>query len=74
MREHRAGVGVQADNGLCPGWLGDWRQQNYKHRVRARREWQLGFALGYETKTQFYATPVPIVDYACVVEGQRFQG
>jgi hypothetical protein len=60
--------------GFCPGWLGDWRQQDYKHRIKAKREWQLGFGIGYETKGNFYVTPVPISDYSCVVEGVRFAG
>jgi hypothetical protein len=60
--------------GLSPGWLGDWRQQEYKHRIKARREWHLGFAVGYRTDTKFRVVGVPIEGYSCLVEGRLFNG
>lgn len=55
------------------GWLGDWRQIDYRHRNVARREWPLGFTLVYicrETGHTLDARFVPICDESrVVVEG-----
>lgn len=58
------------------GWLGDIKQADYMHRIKAQRNWALGFGIGYhDTETGLvYLVPVPIVetggDYTCVVEGK----
>jgi predicted phosphodiesterase len=54
------------------GWLGDVEQIDYMHRVKARREWTLGFGYGYlAPRTGYvYLVPVPIVNNSCVVEGR----
>jgi len=60
------------------GWLGDAEAIDYLHRVRVRKDWALGFGIGYlDTKTSIvYATPVPIITkgstYSCVVNGDLY--
>jgi len=58
------------------GWLGDAEQVDYVHRVRALREWTMGFGYGYINRRTGYAyvIPVPIVDGTCVVEGRYYDG
>jgi predicted phosphodiesterase len=57
------------------GWLGDVEQIDYLHRVKAMREWTLGFGYGYlEVETgHVHLTPVPIVKHSCVVEGKLYR-
>lgn len=57
------------------GWLGDSRKADYMHRIKALRDWSLGFGIGYlEPKSgMVYITPVPIVNYTCVVNGKLFK-
>lgn len=57
------------------GWLGDASQADYMHRVKAARDWALGFGVGYlDEKTGIvHVNAVPIVGYQCVVEGQLFK-
>lgn len=55
------------------GWLGDTRKVDYMHRVKASRDWALGFGIGYMLDTGIvHVTPIPIVNYGCVVEGKYF--
>lgn len=53
------------------GWLGDFSKVDYMHRVKALREWALGFGIGYfNPKSDYvYLVPVPIVGYTCILEG-----
>jgi len=54
------------------GWLGDVEQVDYMHRVKAVRDWSLGFGTGHldpETGV-VYLTPVPIIKNTCLVEGK----
>lgn len=54
--------------GMSPGWLGDCSRQDYKHRIKAEREWQLGFAVGYEEREKLDVEPILIrEDYSCRV-------
>lgn len=57
------------------GWLGDTNEADYMHRMRARKDWALGFGLGYldENTKAVYLVPVPIVNYSCVVEGKLYK-
>lgn len=57
------------------GWLGDAKQADYMHRVKAARDWTLGFGVGYleEKSGTVYLVPVPIVNYTCVVEGRLYK-
>lgn len=54
------------------GWLGDVGQIDYMHRVKAKREWTLGFGYGYiDSRTGYvYLVPVPIIKGTAVVEGK----
>ena len=53
----------------CFGWLGDVKQVDYMHRVKAARDWALGFGEGYmDTESGIvYLKPVTIVNYTAVV-------
>ena len=60
--------------GASFGWLGDYKAIDYRHRMRARRDWVLGFGVGYmRPNGVVYVTPIPIIKYSCVVEGKFFQ-
>lgn len=54
------------------GWLGDVKEIDYMHKVKALRDWSLGFGIGYlEVKTGImHIQPIPIVNYSCLVEGE----
>lgn len=59
--------------GASFGWLGDYTKIDYRHRMRARRDWCLGFGVGYLRDNGIvHIQPVPIVKYSCVVEGKLF--
>lgn len=57
------------------GWLGDTEAADYMHRMKARKDWSLGFGIGYlDTVTGYvYMVPVPIVNYTCLVEGVLYK-
>lgn len=58
----------------CFGWLGDVSKIDYMHRVKANRDWALGFGFGYLRSNGYvYLQPVPIIDYSVVVEGKLFK-
>lgn len=56
------------------GWLGDVNQVDYMHRIKAKRDWALGFGVGYTNLDTgaVYLQPVPIVNYTCVVAGKLY--
>jgi hypothetical protein len=56
------------------GWLGDARAADYMHRIKAMKDWQLSFGVGWLTpKTGVvHVQPVPIVNYKCVVGGKEY--
>lgn len=57
----------------CFGWLGDVTKVDYMYRVKANRDWSLGFGVGYLRDNGFvYLQPIPIVEYSAVVEGRLF--
>jgi predicted phosphodiesterase len=74
---HRIGYAVEGDaqgsRHVCAmfGWLGNVGEIDYMHQVKARKDWSLGFGIGYlDTKTGVvYLTPVPIINGTCLVEG-----
>ena len=54
------------------GWLGSFEQADYMHRIKAMREWALGFGIGYmEQSGIVHLVPVPIVNYSCIIEGRK---
>lgn len=77
---HRLGYSVVGNAkgkphvGAMLGWLGDANQADYMHRIKAKRDWALGFGIGYmEPNGNCHVQPVPIVDYKCVVDGKLFK-
>ena len=54
------------------GWLGDIESVDYMHRIKANRDWCLGFGIGYLNPKNgtVYVVPVPIVNYTCLIEGK----
>lgn len=57
------------------GHLLDVKQVDYMHTFKAHKDWGLGFGLGYLDPHSGYAylTPVPIVNYTCVVNGKLYR-
>ncbi len=53
------------------GWLGDVEQIDYMSLQKAKKDWCLGFGVGYFNPANgyLYATPVPIVNGTCCVSG-----
>lgn len=66
----------EAHLGAMFGWLGDVAQVDYMHSIKAKRDWAMGFGVGYlDPVSGFtYVVPVPMVDYSVVVEGKLFRG
>lgn len=58
------------------GWLGDRNAVDYMQRVNVNKNWALGFGVGYMNPQTgvAYLTPVPLVDYTCVVNGKFYEG
>lgn len=57
------------------GWLGDIKTVDYMQRISAARNWALGFGVGFmEPNGIVHVTPVPIVNYSCVVLGNLYKG
>lgn len=57
------------------GWLGDIKQVDYMHRIKAARSWSLGFGVGYQDEGGVvFLQPVPIVGYRCCVGGIIHRG
>lgn len=56
------------------GWLGSFKDIDYRHRDVARRCWQHGFGVGYmESNGTVHLQAIPIVDGRCVLEGKVIQ-
>ncbi len=61
------------------GWLGDAKKVDYMAQVNVRKNWALGFGVGYTNPATgvAYLTPVPIVvvggRFTCVVNGKYFE-
>ncbi len=52
------------------GWLGDRAKAEYMYKVNTRH-WSLGFGTGYmEPNGTVHITPIPIIDYKCMLEGR----
>lgn len=59
--------------GASFGWLGDVDKIDYRHRMKCRRDYVLGFGVGYLRPNGFiHVQPVPIIGDSCVVEGRLF--
>lgn len=59
----------------CPGWLGDVNQVDYMYRIKAKRDWALGFGVAYLNPQNgwMYFFPTPIIGYTAVVEGRLYR-
>lgn len=74
---HRIGYIIQGDAkgdknvGAMFGWLGDSSKIDYMHNINIKKDWALGFGIGYLDKKTgcIYLAPIPIIHYTCVVEG-----
>lgn len=57
------------------GWLGDANQIDYMHRAKAKKDWALGFGVGYEDKQtgHTFLIPIPIVQNRCVFNGKLYK-
>lgn len=75
---HRAGLlyrghhGSQGHFGLNVGWLGDYRKLNYIHRIKAEREWRLGFGIVEESGNLAFSQFCPIISGRCRVFGKEY--
>lgn len=58
------------------GWLGNAEEIDYMQHAKVLKDWALGFGIGYyDPASKFvYLTPVPIVEYSCVVNGKLYKG
>lgn len=60
------------------GWLGDVEKVDYMHKIKARREWALGFGIGYQNVGTgvTHLQAIPIVNgsgYSCVLNGKEYR-
>lgn len=60
------------------GWLGDVDQVDYMHKIKARREWSLGFGVGYQNVETgvTHLQAIPIVNergFSCVLNGKEYR-
>lgn len=77
---HRIGYMVQGDAdgdkhvGAMFGWLGNAKEVDYMHSINVKKDWALGFGIGYlnPENDYVYLVPIPIVNYSCVVEGKLY--
>lgn len=57
------------------GWLGDWRSASYMYRVKATKDWALGFGICYlEADGTPHVRPVPILGGRVVIGGKIYGG
>lgn len=56
------------------GWLGDFDEIDYMHKIKVRRSWAHGFGIGYhDTRTGAISlVPIPIINYKATVEGKEY--
>jgi hypothetical protein len=61
--------------GASFGWLGDVEKIDYRHRVKAHRDYVQGFGtFRLDPETGYsYVTPVPIFGNSCCVEGKVYR-
>lgn len=75
----RGNVHGQWHTGAMLGWLGDWRQIDYRHKMKIKREWPLGFGMAYVEKATdaVHLQPILIHDNgrkcSALVEGRLFR-
>jgi predicted phosphodiesterase len=75
---HRLGYAIegnaQGERHVCAmlGHLADLEKVDYMHKIKATRDWSLGFGIGYlDTSTGIvYVVPVPLINNTCLIEGK----
>lgn len=57
------------------GWLGDVEQVDYMVKAKARKDWALGWGMGYIDPTSgfVYLTPVPVIHNTVCVNGKLYR-
>jgi hypothetical protein len=57
------------------GWLGDAKAADYMNRIKALRDWALGFGVGYlqPNTGAVYLIPVPVVNNTVVFNGKLYK-
>ena len=55
------------------GWLGDYKKLEYMNKMKAIRQWRLGFGLIEEVGNLVYAQFVPILNYQCHLMGRTIK-
>lgn len=56
------------------GWLGDLSKIDYAHRIKATKDWSLGFGWGYMRPNGYtYLQPITMVEYSCVLNGKLYE-
>jgi UDP-2,3-diacylglucosamine pyrophosphatase LpxH len=57
------------------GWGGDVEQVEYMNLAKARKDWALGFGVGYHDPSSgfIYFVPVPVVHGTCCVNGRLYR-
>jgi len=75
---HRIGYAVEGNSQgerhvtASFGWLGDVNEVDYMHKIKAMRDWSLGFGIGYLDPSTgvVYLVPVPIINNTVMIEGK----
>lgn len=57
------------------GWLGNHDEIDYMAKAKVYKDWQLGFGIAHidEKTGNCHVTPIPIVNYSCVVDGKQYK-
>lgn len=73
---HQAGIIYQGHQGsqghfcMNVGWLGDYKKLEYMNKMKAIRQWRLGFGLVEEVGNLVYAQFIPVLNYQCHLMGK----
>ncbi len=78
---HKIAYAVEADGVGEPilsaqfGWLGDVSKVDYQHRIKAVKNYVLGFGIGYmeENTGLIFTVPVPIINNKCMINGKIYK-
>lgn len=57
------------------GWMGDVDKVDYMHLATAKKNWALGFGVGWLESSSgiVYLQPIPIIKGTCVVDGRLYK-
>ncbi len=75
----RGNVQGRWHTGAMLGWLGDWRQIDYRPKMKVKREWPLGFGMAYVERSTDAVHMQPILiqpdgpKYRALVEGRLYR-